>query len=281
MKEKVLLIDTNNLAMRCVFAIQHDIEDTGFVMYKMTFLRLLRKMLNLFNPNKVIFCMEGGSNWRGEVYSDYKANRAVERKKSYIDFDKFFLENDLFISGLRDVLTNVQFMKIRELEADDLIAILVKNYPESDFTLVSSDKDFYQLHSHPNFKQYEPIKEEYVKALNPKASLLEKVVTGDKGDNIPKLKRGVGPKTFETIYNNGLDEWLEENDLRDNFDRNYKLISFDMIPQKYISIVKDEYDKFKQIEFNGKGFYDFLFTNDLSALMSEMNNFISVFTNIK
>ena len=187
----------------------------------------IRKLIRNFNPDRVIYCKESyDGNWRKSIYPEYKANRAAARESSVVDMGKFFEVNNNFVLGLERCMKQAQFLTVPHLEADDLIALTVMTQPNWDITLVSTDKDFYQLHSFKNFHQWDPIKEEYIQIINPEAALLEKVVRGDRSDNIPSLKRGVGTKTFAKIYQEGLNDWIVENNLQESFDRNQKLISF-------------------------------------------------------
>ena len=64
--------------------------------------------------------------------------------------------------------------------------------------------------------------------------LLLKIVLGDKSDNIQKLMNGIGEKKAATVIANGLDEWIEKNNLRERYEMNTKLVSFECIPQEYV-----------------------------------------------
>lgn len=278
--DKVLLIDTGNLSMRCLFALAFDPTDTQFTIYKNAFMQSLSNLVKRFSPNKVIFCQEGFSNWRKEIYPNYKISRAASREASLIDFDVFFRINNEFIDDLSKVLTNCLFLKIYHLEADDLIAILAKNMKKWDITLVSTDRDFYQLHRYKNFKQWDPIKNTFIKVIDPEMALMEKIISGDRSDDIPKLKNGVGPKTVAKILNNGLHEWLHNNGLQERFDENRRLIDFDFIPQEYIKQVLDAVDAWKQEKFNGNEFYPFLVKHGLGTIIESMDEKIEIFKKV-
>ena len=42
-REKVLLVDTNNMSMRCLYATPYDPTDTDFTSYKTAFMMSLKK----------------------------------------------------------------------------------------------------------------------------------------------------------------------------------------------------------------------------------------------
>ena len=172
-------------------------------------------------------------------------------------------------------MKNSQFLTVPHLEADDLIALTVMNEPNWDITLVSTDKDFYQLHAYKNFHQWDPIKEEYIQVMNPEAALMEKIVLGDRSDNIPSLKKGVGTKTFAKIYSEGLNEWLSLNMLQESFDRNTKLISFRCIPEEYKSQVKNIIEDFEKQPFDSREFFNFIIGEGLGAFMDKATDFIN------
>lgn len=281
-KENVLLVDLHNLSMRNLFALQYDPTDVSFVGYRYAMLMSIRKLARDFKPNRIIFCKEAHDrNWRYDVYKDYKSNRASARASSVVDFDSFFVANNNFLENLEKTMKNTQFLMIPQLEADDLIALTVMNKPDWDITLVSTDKDFYQLHKYKNFKQWDPIKNEYITVLNPDAALTEKIVRGDKGDNIPPLKKGIGEKKFAKIYSEGLQDWITKNSLQEQFDRNTKLISFKSIPQEFHQKILNSLDSFKQEDFDARGFFNYMLDSGLGAFIDKTTDFINILKNVK
>lgn len=279
-KQKVLLVDLHNLCMRHLFAQIPDPTDVSYTEYKTGMLMSIRKLVRTFKPDRMIFCKESlDGNWRKSIYPDYKANRASERASSVVDFDKFFSINKQFLSGLEKCMKNAQFLTIQHLEADDLIALIVMNEPNWDVTLVSTDKDFYQLHAYKNFHQWNPIKEEYIQILNPEAALMEKIVRGDRSDNIPSLKKGVGTKTFAKIYQNGLNEWISMNMLQEQFDRNTKLVSFRCIPEEFKMQVKNTVEDFEQQPFDSREFFNFIIAEGIGSFMTQATEFVNYMNN--
>ncbi|SRR5690554_610912 len=278
--EKVLLVDTNNLSMRCLFAIKYDPTDIGFVDYKQAFLTTLRSYINRLRPDKIIFCQEGYDNWRRDYFPDYKQHREKDRKASYVNFDEFFKMNNVFMETLEEIFKNALFLRINKLEADDLIALITRYKKSWDITIVSTDRDFHQLYKYPNFKQFNPTKKQFVEVLSPEIDLLVKIVIGDK-DEAPQLKAKVGLKTAERIIRNGeLEQWLKKHNLQEKFDRNRILISFDQIPEKYHQRVVDAVDKWKQGTFDGRKFYDLVMKDGLGGTFENINDFCVDFSSV-
>lgn len=280
-REKVLLVDTNNMSMRCLYATPYDPTDTDFTSYKTAFMMSLKKAIKQFHPTKIIFCQEGGNNWRKQEYDGYKASRAEGYSASLVDFDAFFKMNNEFINGLQKTLQNALFLRIPRLEADDLIALITKYKQDWDILLISTDHDFYQLHKFENFEQYDPVKHKFIEVLNPELALMQKIITGDASDDIPKLKDRVGPKTVEKILLEGLDEWLDENDLHAAFDRNRKIIDFEYIPKEFHQPVIDAVDSWKQGKFNGNEYYTFVIKQQIPRELEKLDESLEIFSRVK
>lgn len=280
-REKVLLVDQNNMSMRCLYALAYDPTDVHFTGYKNAFLGSLKKAIKQFQPTKIIFCQEGGNNWRKEAYDGYKASRAAGYAEAKVDFQAFFKMNNEFIAGLEKALQNALFLRIPRLEADDLIALITKYKPEWDILLISTDKDFYQLHKYKNFKQWNPVKHKYVEVLDPHLALMQKIIIGDATDDVPQLKFRVGPKTVEKILSEGLDEWLKDNDLKEKFDRNRKLVDFDYIPSEYHQPVIDAVNAWKQGKFNGSEYMTFIANAHLGLEIEKLNETMEIFSRVK
>ena len=50
-----------------------------------------------------------------------------------------------------------KMIEVYGAEADDIIATLCKHFQDEKIMIVSGDKDFIQLQTYPNVKQYSPI----------------------------------------------------------------------------------------------------------------------------
>lgn len=276
---KVLLVDWSNLAMRNLFSTPFDPTDETFSAWRNKMIVSLKYLLMEHESDRVVFCMEGRKNWRKEYYPDYKANRLLERDASKIDFEKFFLQHDEFVESLSKFLTNCMFLRVEHAEADDLIAVLTMKHKDWSITNISTDRDFYQLYKYHNYRQFDPIKKKFIEVLNPETYLLEKVIIGDSGDNIPQLKQRVGIKTAEKIINSeeGLDEWLKLENLEKEFQRNMTLISFDFIPENIQNEVLKTFNSWIGIPIVPRDFMKFLTDNHCLGLFDTMNEMVEIF----
>lgn len=266
--------------MRCLFAQKVDPAEKRFDLFKLTFIGSFTKALKQHTPDRVIW-VEDSDSWRKELCPDYKANRAAKREQSVVNFDAFFPVATEFFENLHKCFRNIPFIRVPRAEADDCIATIVKHKPEWNIINISSDKDFYQLFRYPNYAQYDAVKHEFVQCLNPEQALLLKIITGDKSDNIPGLQRGVGPVKALKIINEDVDAWVEKEKLKEKYELNTKLISFNCIPKEIELEILKELDSFEYQEFDTKAYFKFVQMNGLVELMDTMTEFTNLIKGLK
>jgi DNA polymerase I len=106
----------------------------------------------------LFFDGRGGSARRKRIYGDYKANRANKTKLRRHDHHESTLEQEQEsmrhqFSRLISYLDNlpVTFISMDGIEADDTIAYIAQMYETEckKITIVSTDRDFYQLVDKP------------------------------------------------------------------------------------------------------------------------------------
>jgi 5'-3' exonuclease len=158
-----------------------------------------------------VFDGTGGSAKRKRIYSDYKGNRANKTKLRRHDHHETTIEQEQEsmrhqFSRLISYLDNlpITFISMDGIEADDTIAYIADMYQDvcKKMTIVSTDRDFYQLIS-PAIQVWSPIKKKmYDEAalveefgVHPNNYVVYRTFTGDASDNIPGVD-GFGPKTI-------------------------------------------------------------------------------------
>ena len=281
-RKTLLVIDAANMYMRCVHVIDSEIVNDAFMReYKTLLLQMFKKTISTFNADRVIVCKEGFHNWRKEYYPEYKANRAITRAQSAIDWELFYNENNKFIDDFEQIAQNIQFLQVPNCEADDLIATIVKTQQDYDVIVQSTDKDFYQLFKYSNYKQYDAKNKTYIQVMNPETYLTEKIIMGDSGDNVPRIsgvRKGQGPVFVRKNILPDVEKWLKENHMQKEWERNYTLISFDAIPEKYTSAIADKVNSWQKGVFQGRELWNFLTKHKLMNLMDYMTEFVNVFS---
>ena len=275
-------MDAANMYMRCLHVAPYDPTDDNFTIYKCLLMQSLKTTLQNFNNiDRVIICQEGFKNWRKEVYPLYKANRVEGREASIIDFDKFYEVNNKFIKDFANIAQNFQFLQVPNCEADDLIASITKYKQDVNIIVQSSDRDFYQLFKYNNYKQWDAIKKQYISVVDPENYLTEKIILGDAGDNVPRisgLKYRQGPKFIEKNVLPDLDKWLTETDCKDEWERNYKLIAFDAIPEELSSAIVEQVNTWQKGKFDARAYYNFMLDNKMASQIDFVTDYINAFS---
>jgi len=135
---------------------------------------------------EMVLCYDGSKNWRKTIYPEYKAHRARIRSESETDWDLIFK----WIYTIRDEIKDnfpYRVIHVAEAEADDIIAVLARESdPLKNHLIISSDKDFIQLHAYAGCKQFDPIRKRWLSG-DPAESLVNKIFYGDKGDGVPNV----------------------------------------------------------------------------------------------
>ena len=206
--DRVLLVDSLNTFIRSFAVIRHlnkDLVPTGGLT---GFLRSLGHAINVVRPTRVILAFDGkgSSTNKRYIYPEYKANRGGSRITNWDVFETPEEESEAFKSQMVRLIDYlrclpVDMITIDKIEADDVIGHLCNLLP-GEVTILSSDRDYLQLVSH-RITVYSPTKKifytpdkvlkEY--GVTPNNFLMQKMILGDGGDNVPGVI-GAGPKTL-------------------------------------------------------------------------------------
>ena len=215
LNDHILIIDAMNMLIRS-FSLLKAMNPSGtHVGGLVGFLRSLGYVTRIFDPTRIVIVWDGkgGSGNRQNINPNYKAQRATARITHWGLYDTREQEQEALIGQLfrtQDYLEclPIQQIVIEKLEADDIIAYLAKRASGAGkkVTIVSSDKDFYQLID-DNIEIYAPVKKKTLNLDNIKEEIgvlpqnynIVKALLGDNSDNLPGVK-GLGIKTI-------LSEW--------------------------------------------------------------------------
>ena len=210
----ILLIDGNNTFMRAFMA-NPALDDNGEHIGGIDgFFKSIGYAIRMVKPTRciVIFDGHGGSQRRRKIYKDYKSKRRVRMRlnRVYDDAttpsmtDKGVLRQMQVIAQMIKSLP-LTMMAIENIEADDTISFLAtemfNNDKTNSVTIMSADKDFYQL-INDKVKVWSPTKkkmygrkeifDEY--NITSRNFVFYRILDGDKSDNIDGVK-GIGMKT--------------------------------------------------------------------------------------
>lgn len=252
---------------------------------------LVRHMvLNSLRAHKVKFSAEYGemviacddkNYWRKQVYPYYKANRKKEREASELDWNTLFESLNRIRQELKDYFP-YKVIQVDHAEADDIIAVLVKEYNHlGKLLILSGDKDFGQLQKYPNVTQYSPVLKKYISCTNPDLFLKEHILKGDSSDGIPNFLSednvfvmGIrqSPVTSKRLAGWILQEpeqFCNEAMLR-NYKRNQRLIDLEFVPDEIKTQTLEQYNT--QIKDRSK-LFNYFIQYQLKNLMEHINEF--------
>lgn len=185
-----LIIDTQNMLHRARSGFTSGEHSVAY-----NFFRGFRAQVEQFKPDRVVFALEGRSQWRYDLLPEYKATRKTEPGTSkHEGLHDFYRQVDEVIPLLGSRFP-VSLVRHPEHEADDTVAnIIYASSSAIDFIVVSTDTDFTQLlNTHDNVRIYNPVKKSFVEWDKEVDYVAYKALKGDGSDNIPGVP-GFGEK---------------------------------------------------------------------------------------
>jgi hypothetical protein len=249
------------------------------------------------NEIEVVLCSDYGS-WRYDIYPNYKARRKLKRKDDGFDWDSFWSLMTEFENELNENFP-FNFIRIKKAEGDDCIGTLVNytinNKPNEKIIIVSSDKDFKQLHTTPNIIQYDPKNKNEMRGINPKNELMYLILKGDDSDDIVNVRTS-NTNTFITEGIRQVTMWRETNiweninnstvfenlitteELTLNFERNRTLIDLSMTPQNIQDGIIQQYNEnIKNKKATPMKLLKYLSNKKMKNLIGRMDDFNKLF----
>ncbi|MGA0867171.1 MAG: hypothetical protein ACO3QV_07645, partial [Candidatus Nanopelagicaceae bacterium] len=186
----MILVDANQLMIANVFSIYgKNINDLELHQVRYAFLRGLTYFHQMFSGEygKMVLCYDSTNYWRRDLFPHYKASRKKQQRESSTDWNRIYNHFTVVREEVQEELP-IASMHINTLEADDVIAVVAKEFSQREKVLIlSSDKDFQQLHSDENIVQYSPAHKDFIRCLAPKEYLLVHTIKGDSSDGIPNI----------------------------------------------------------------------------------------------
>jgi DNA polymerase I len=221
-------------------------------------------------------------NFRNDIYSEYKANRAEAPEDLAPQFEYIRKSVKAF---------NLPSIELINYEADDLIATYTKQIIKAGakVTIISSDKDLMQLVSN-NVRLYDPMKskvlgeKEVIEKFGVKPNQVIDVqsLAGDSSDNVPGVP-GIGIKTASELINKykTLDILLKkaseipQNKRRESLleNKDKAILSRQLVTLKNDVPVKDSLSSFILKDVKKDQLYDFLRDMEFNRLLSRAISF--------
>jgi DNA polymerase-1 len=217
-------------------------------------------------------------NFRNEIYSEYKANRAEAPDDLAPQFEYIRKSVEAF---------NLPSIELINYEADDLIATYAKTITEAGakVTVISSDKDLMQLVSN-KIRLFDPMKSKVIGekeviekfGVKPEQVIDVQSLAGDSSDNVPGVP-GIGIKTAAELINKykTLENLLKKaSEIPQNKRRETLLLNKDkaMISKQLVTLkndvpLKNDATSFIIKDINKDKLYEFLREMEFNRLLSQ------------
>jgi 5'-3' exonuclease len=234
---------------------------------------------------QMIIACDDRRSWRKEMFPYYKANRHKDREESEIDWNTVFE----VLNKVRDELKEYfpyKVIHIDRAEADDIIGTIVHENGDTleKIMIVSGDKDFRQLQTYTNVKQYDPTRKKYLEERNPDRYLREHILRGDRGDGVPNFLSqddcfvvGVRQKQLRDAkvdlwVNQKPEEFCDEVMLK-RYNRNKQMVDLSLIPDDIKSSIKQEFANQQEIKKNRNVLFNYFIEHKLKHLIENINEF--------
>lgn len=251
----MILLDYNQIALSNI--IVQKLDDEALIRH------MILNSIRMYNKRyrdeygQMVICADGMNTWRREYFPEYKASRKKSRDNSEMDWNTIFNTLNNVREEIKENLP-YKVMHMDGCEADDHIGVLTLFTQEfgndEPVMIISSDKDFIQLHKFKNVKQFSPIQKKAVSDPNPRKYLWEHILRGDKGDGIPNVLSA--DDTFVTesrqtpLQQRLIDTWLEDEsimplEVQRNYQRNKTLIDLTQIPEVVVQTIINNFNEQK------------------------------------
>jgi len=289
-RKHILIVDFSAINVAVFHAIKTDpkLKDQEDLLnfWRHTLLNSVLTKKDIIKPDNVILTIDSHS-WRNEFFQYYKARRKLEKAKSDVDYEFFYKASDQLIEEMK-VHFPWLIIKQHGAEADDIVAILsIELSKENDVTILSSDKDLLNLTINKNVKFYSYRDDQYKTLDNPRETILRHIINGDSGDGVPNLlsddnvfvsekrQKGCGPVKQDKILEQGIEEFIKENKLEENWKRNKTLIelSSETIPENIWNSVLTSYIEYIKVKPDFTTIIKFLHKNGLIQLQNKIHQF--------
>lgn len=233
---------------------------------------------------ELVIACDSKNTWRKQLFPHYKASRKQQREQSEVDWNSIHK----CMNEIREELKlyfPYRVIAVDHAEADDIIAVIAKHVQATQKVMIlSADKDFIQLQSHPNVEQVDPVRRKVIKDIDPDKYLFEHIVRGDRGDGVPNIYsaddvfvNNVRMKPIRSInidswYGKTPEEFCPDKQTLDNFNRNKQLIDLSMIPTNIQENIIAAFDS--QQDKQSKDLFNYFVANRLNKLIDSIGDFL-------
>jgi hypothetical protein len=233
---------------------------------------------------ELVIACDNTNYWRRQKFPYYKANRKKNQEASELDWKAIFECLNKIRQELKDYFP-YRVIDIESAEADDIIGTLVREFGVDiggdPILILSGDKDFIQLHTFANVKQYDPTRKKWVSHNDPARFLKEHILKGDSGDGVPNILSSdncfvVGDRQ-KPLTSKKIDQYISmdpskmETIIARNYFRNAQLIDLNNTPKEIREKVMESYNA--QIGKDRSKLMNYFIANKLRNLTESIGEF--------
>ena len=257
----MILIDYNQIALSNI--IVQKLNDENMIRH------MILNSIRMYNKKyrdqygQMVICCDGPNTWRKQYFPEYKAARKKNRDDSSVDWQEIFRILNLVRDEIRENLP-YKVIHLDGCEADDIIGTLALQTQEfgkdEPVKIISSDKDFIQLHRFKNVSQFSPMQKKEVSDKNPHIYRFNHIIKGDAGDGVTNVKSADNVFVEEglrqtPIRAKQIEEWLDnserlsevmDSEVYRNYQRNKKLIDLTEIPENISESIINTFNNSKK-----------------------------------
>ncbi len=258
----MILIDYNQIALSNI--IVQKLNDENMIRH------MILNSIRMYNKKyrdqygQMVICCDGMNTWRKQYFPQYKAARKKNRdNQSDTDWPEIFRILNLVRDEIRENLP-YKVIHLEGCEADDVIGTLALQTQEfgkdEPVKIISSDKDFIQLHRFKNVSQFSPMQKKEVTDKNPHIYRFNHIIKGDAGDGVPNVKSADNVFVEEGLRQTPIrakqvEEWLDnseklsevmDTEVYRNYQRNKKLIDLTEIPENISEMIINTFNNSKK-----------------------------------
>jgi len=258
----MILIDYNQIALSNIIVQKLNDEDMIRHMILNSIRMYNKKYRNQYG--QMVICCDGMNTWRKQYFPQYKAARKKNRdEQSDTDWPEIFRILNLVRDEIKENLP-YKVIHLEGCEADDVIGTLALQTQEfgkdEPVKIISSDKDFIQLHRFKNISQFSPMQKKEVTDKNPHIYRFNHIIKGDAGDGVPNVKSADNVFVEEGLRQTPIrakqvEEWLDnseklsevmDTEVYRNYQRNKKLIDLTEIPENISEMIINTFNNSKK-----------------------------------
>lgn len=239
----MILIDFSAMAIANVLVNKLTIDEDHIRHMILNSIRLHR-LKHKKKYGEVVLAIDAAHNWRKDIFPQYKHSRTKARADQQVDWAEIYRILNIVLKELEEHFP-YKIVKVDKCEADDVIGELCR-YTNTfgnfeNVLIVSSDKDFVQLHKFKNVQQWSLNKKAFYKVDDPLRFSKELIIRGDRDDGVPNVLSSdncfVDGIQQNSLYEDVLDKLIldpksQGTDVHRNYWRNKTLIDLESTPKE-------------------------------------------------